>query len=606
METLLRRPFLLTFGVLISAFFLLQNHPVSAAEKMSQRLVCLNPVRCDTQGSSCSEKSPHRVSLTSDKKNSAIPNEKTYIIECVSTPQGLLCTTGNADTLAELGWDTNLADLKKTVGYEFQGLFQTDGREVLQLQNPLVSDGQGKIPPLEWKSATSDSTFHTFYALNFYQPKNLNPQDSTSQKQSTFDLIQDTGDCTSLRWDPYGTVFDSQTLEPIPGAKVTLYEKKDTGFVIANIPGVSSTLTTKEDGGFNFVVPDGTYKLDAFHSGYLPLPTDLTTININYSKIYSDLYPPTNANAEITQKGGVTQHRDIPLNPQPNTKGQYPIKIMNYYQNLSKFSSTLIIRGKVSHPFTKIKIYTTTGAGTEKSRYLPSEVQADKTGSFTVQIGLSILQPGERIGGLEFEKVNFTNPLSMNHLQKFFANVFSAFIPEVSAQDKPVQTTVDLPLEPIVNSLDGFAYDSAGKVMPNATVGVYLNSAKQPYYETVADSKGYFKISSEFLPSMPFSLEYKTAAGVVVKTTVTKFLTQNSQYIKASTINPYLYKDSKGKAPSITPTAAPGKTVNNPLIVPKKQNQQLAFMVTIVIILILGLIGTIVGVYVINKKDRTK
>lgn len=605
MYTLFRRSFLFVAVASVWAVFYVQNIPVSAAEKMSQRLVCLNPVRCDVAGASCQEKTPHRVRLTSEKKNSTIPNEKTYIIECVSTAQGQLCTTGNADTLPELGWDINLENLKKTVGYEFQGLFQTDGKAIFQLQNPIVSNGQGMIDPIEWQSATNDSVYHTFYALNFYSSSDLKPEDSTSQKQGTFNLIPDTGDCTSLRWDPYGVVFDSQTLEPIPGVKVTLFEKKDTSFAVANIPGVSSIVNTKEDGAFNFVVPDGTYKLDASHPGYLSLPTDLTIININYSRMYSDLYPPSNTSNEITQTGGKTQHRDIPLNPQPNTKGIYPIKVINYYETLSKISNSLVIRGKVSHPFTKIKVYTTTGAGTEKSRYLSNQATADKMGAFTVQINLSILQPGERIGGLEFEKVNFANPISMNYFRKIFSAVFNNFIPQVSAQDKLVQTSVDLPLEPIVNALDGFAYDNTGKVIPNATVGVYLTFAKQPYYETKADEKGYFKITSEFLPSMPFTLQYQNSAGLITKTTITTFMSQNSQYIEASSINPYIYKDAKGKAPTVTATSAPVKQVDNPLIVPQKTNRELAFMITVVIILLFGLVGTVVGVYLINKKNKT-
>ncbi len=602
MYTLLRRAFLFSFIGCISASIMVHNQAVFAAEKTAQRLVCLKPVRCDTPGIGCKENSPHRVRLTMDEKNPTVPNEKTYVLECVSTAKGQICTTGNADTLPELGWETSLAELQKAANYSFQGIFNIDGTPIDQLQNPLVSDTKGTIVPVEWQSSTNESTFHTFYALSFYEPKNLTGDDSTSQKQGTFDLLRDANDCTSVRWDPYGTVFDSQTLEPIPGAKVTLQQKKDTGFVIADIPGVLSTITTKEDGMFNFVVPDGVYKLDASHPSYLPVPTDLTAININYSNIYSDLYPQANSTNEITQSGGVAQHRDIALNPQPNTKGIYPIKVMDYYEGLSKLTNTLIIKGRVSHPFTRVKTYIVNSETNEKVRYIQTQIQADKAGVFAIQINLSVLKPGERIGGLEFEKVDFTNPLSQNKVFQIFSRIFHSIIPAVSAQVTKVQTTADLPIEPIVNALDGFAYDGSGKVIPNATVGVYLSFSKKPYYETTADEKGYFKISSEFLPSIPFTLQYKNANGVATNTTLSKFLAQNSQYIQASSINPFVYKNVKGQVIIPTATVTPVKTVNNDIVIPEQKNEQIAFMIVVVIILLFGVIGTIAGVYIFNSK----
>lgn len=592
MYILLRQAFLFSILCVCSAAFLSQSRPVHAAEKKSQRLVCLQAVKTDS----------HRVRLTTQQKNPTVPNEKTYILECVSTPKGQICTTGNADTHPELGWDSNLQELKNIADYSFQGIYKTDGTPIEQLETPIVSNAQGAIEAVEWQSVTSQATFHTFYALNFYEPKIVQDENTSSQKQGTFELIQDTSDCASLRWDPYGIVFDSQTLEPIPGARVSLTEKKENGFVPINIPGVASVITTKEDGVFNFVVPDGVYKLSASHSSYLPQPADLATMNANYSKIYSDIYPVENTTNEIVQMAGVAQHRDIPLSPQQNTKGVYPLTVMDYYQSLEKFKNTVVIKGRVSHPFARVKVYTFQGNSTEKARYLQVQIQADKSGVFKVEVNLSILNPAERIGGLEFEKVNFTNPLSQNPAEKIFSQLFHLIFKQVEAQQ---QTTVALSLEPIANSLDGYAYDATGKIIPNAVVGVYLTFAKQPYYESVADENGYYKITSEFLPSMPFVLQYKDSKGVVTQTTVSTFLTQNSKYIESGAVKPFLYKDLKGNT-ATTPTVTPVKVVKNDIIVPQQSDQTVAFIVVVIIILLFGIIGTVVGVHLINKKNRTR
>lgn len=598
MNVLLRRALLFFTLCFANATFISQSS-VMAAEKQSQRLVCLQAVQCNTPGANCLENDSHRARLTMLQKSPAVPNEKTYILECVSSPKGLLCTTGNADAHTQLGWESNLAELKSNVDYSFEGIYKADGTQINQLNNPLVSNTQGTIDAVEWKSSTGNATYHTFYALNFYEPKVIQGEETSSQQQSTFELIQDTSDCVSLRWDPYGIVFDSQTLEPIPRVRISLSEKKDTGFIHANIPGVSNSITTKEDGVFNFVVPDGVYKLNATHPSYLPLPTDLTTVNNNYAKIYSDLYPVANSTNEITQVGGVTQHRDIALAPQQNTVGQYPLTVMDYYQTLEKFTNNLVIKGRVSHPFTRVKVYTFQGDSTQKARYLGTQIQADKMGLFKVQINLSTLNPGERIGGLEFEKVSFTTPLSKNSAATLFSKLFHLLFKQVEAQQI---NSVDLPLEPIANSLDGYAYDATGKIIPKAVVGVFVGQAKQPYYETVADENGYFKITSEFLPSMTYSLRYKNERGVIIESSVSKFLTQNSKYIESSAANPFLYKDAKGKTaiPMITPNV-----IKNGIIVPKQADQTTAFIVVVVLILMFGIIGTVVGVHLINKKHTT-
>ena len=124
-----------------------------------------------------------------------------------------------------------------------------------------------------------------------------------------------------------------------------------------------------------------------------------------------------------------------------------------------------------------------------------------------------------------------------------------SLIGEVSAQ---VFLATAVRFEPILNYVEGYAYDSAGKVLPNTTVSVYLEFSKKPYYQTVADDKGFYKISSEFLPSMPYHLSYASTDGQIIPTTNSKFIAQNKVMITESDIKINQFKNSQGEV--VTPS----------------------------------------------------
>ena len=143
------------------------------------------------------------------------------------------------------------------------------------------------------------------------------------QQQGTF-TFEDTK-CVSIEWDPYGRVFDSQSLEPIPGVQVGLFD---------NLNPQQLTQTTnnpqiiQQDGTFNFLSKAGTYYLNVLQmpSGYSFVANP--RLNANYGKAYSQrngspsIYKP---GQPIVETAGNPQHRDIPLDPGNSSPSHFPV-----------------------------------------------------------------------------------------------------------------------------------------------------------------------------------------------------------------------------------------------------------------------------------------
>ena len=69
------------------------------------------------------------------------------------------------------------------------------------------------------------------------------------------------------------TVFDDETKEPLPGARVTKFE------VVNNRPGKSETKTNEIDNDFNFLLdPDMAYKVTVERDGYFPKEFTFNTV----------------------------------------------------------------------------------------------------------------------------------------------------------------------------------------------------------------------------------------------------------------------------------------------------------------------------------------
>jgi hypothetical protein len=232
-----------------------------------------------------------------------------------------------------------------------------------------------------------------------------------------------------------------------------------------------------------------------------------------------------------------------------------------YYQLKDKYSSILTVEGRVSHPFGKIKVYTipvtSVNSQTASPVRLLQTVTATKNGSFKFEVDQSQLQPLERFGKITIEKADLTAP-GLSWSGKVFNTIANAVYSitglhwRVEAQES--QTSVGF--EPILNYIEGHAMDSSGLVLKNATVGVYLKFSQKPSYVTKTDENGYFKISSEYLPFMPYTIQYTSSNGTKGEVKTSEFLAANAEEMKTNNINPYAYKNSKGETISPKPTSA--------------------------------------------------
>ncbi|GIW64422.1 MAG: hypothetical protein KatS3mg092_0355 [Patescibacteria group bacterium] len=607
--------FILFFLFLFTSYFSVN------AQQQAERWVCLE--------ANVVPNNPHRARLRA-RQNTLIPNTETYIFECLSPED---CTSGIIEVDAKVfkkdkNDENQLDKMYRKYGYQFQGTSLKS--------NPTISNSNGGLEDFEWQSYTPKSRERRWLALNYYDPNNeeIRSGRETGHQLGTFGLGEaySSSNCVGLKWDPYGRVFDIFTLEPIKDAEVTLFvQRKDGNFsplTPSDVIGgnIINPQITSEEGEFNFVVPDGIYRLVVKHKNYSFPVENLVKINSNYKKIYSDIYPGETG-INIIQKGSI-QHRDIPLEPK-TTSISYDVKLIEYFYDLDKSTSTVYVKGRVSHPFTEIKAYSLKidDKTNEFIRYkllTKTPIRADKKGNFNFKIDQINFEPLEFFGDITIEKVNLTNPNLTKKIKDFFSDIIFSFMFKVNAQNK---TATSFRFEPIPNYLEGYAYDSQGKIIPNAKVEVILNFSNSPFYQTQADDKGYFKIYSDFLPWMPYRLRFTNSSGESIKVTTSRFISTNKKTIDEKKIKtnqfvnfkmgvdseknlvstntseietnkqtPYLRKENNTKK----------EQKNFDLSLNKLSNDNKIFLLILFIsILILILILVIVLLYFISKKKHT-
>ncbi|OGK62869.1 hypothetical protein A2334_01740 [Candidatus Roizmanbacteria bacterium RIFOXYB2_FULL_38_10] len=509
-----------------------------AQSAQTERWVCLESEHCWKDPNSCSVSDGHRARLTAKSGFEPLTGTPTYIVECVSTATSQICTTGSEAQDMVVYKQSNIATLQTDLQYVFEGLFESNGST--PASNPTEWGGA-----YEWKDSTPEGHDRRWYAMNYWDPTTAPIGAAGGQQQGTFDFETAEKDCAKIAWDPYGRVFDAGTLEPVRGSKVTLQIKKGGTFVdmtALDLPGgnIQNPQTVKEDGAFSFVVPDGEYRL---LSNPVPL-VDANIIDPNYAKAYSDIYLVQNE--ELIEQQGEIVHRDIAV-ATLNTNN--PVKMMEYFYR-STPQGLIIIDGQVSHPLTKLNAkmnFVSTG--------LPSSVlkfQSDAFGRFNIEIDQNSFKKDpknmEIFSELELVKVDLRQPITKKN----------GIVKSVSAAQRDNSI---VKFEPIPQYLEGVAYDAGGKVIPNAAVGVYLQFSNKAYSQKTADNNGFFKFSSEYLPSFPYEIRYTTADGKVINTKPSVFLAQNQKYIAEQQINPFVGKDAKN---NIAPTLSPKK--NTPSI----------------------------------------
>jgi hypothetical protein len=333
---------------------------------------------------------------------------------------------------------------------------------------------------------------------------------------NTFELGAEgnVGKCVTITWDPYGRVFDSQSLEPISNIQVNLLDelKKPVkqitkNYDITSTNGVFNIQVEKQGNYYMAVNPPVTHE-------FIANPK----LNPNYKYIYSDIYYPDQM---FFEKVGVPTHHDIPLNPKGTP---YHSDIIIYEQSLNQMDlgNSVKFEGKVSHPLANICLQ---GEITKKN-YVCN--QADKIGQFQIFIN----------------KKNYPQEALIIKASKVDPNNIAQFI-QLSVRVESLLTPVpgktlskEFRFEPLLRHLEGYVYDNQGQIASKAQVNIRLKQDKKLIHKTISDDKGYIKITSENLPLFDYYIEVvpsQSSKPMVV--TTSNFINNNEDFIKSEKLN---------------------------------------------------------------------
>ncbi|MCM8788052.1 MAG: hypothetical protein NC935_08405 [Candidatus Omnitrophica bacterium] len=348
---------------------------------------------------------------------------------------------------------------------------------------------------------------------------------SQQQGQLTFNFGEEgnVSKCVTITWDPYGRVFDSQSLEPIANIKVNLLDKdkKPVSQITKNYD------ITGSNGVFNIQV-----EKEGFY--YMSVNTPSThefvlnpKLNPNYKYIYSDLYYPNNS---FFEKAGIPTHHDIPLNP---LGPPYRSSIVIYEKSLNQMDmgNNVKFEGKVSHPLARICLI----GEISKKEYACT--QADKIGQFQIFINKSSY-PQEAL----IIKTAKVNPNNINQFVSQSVNLESLLTPIQILANK---TTARF--EPLIRYIEGYVYNSKGLPATNADVFIRLKADNKIVGRLKTDKNGFIKINSSQLPLFDYYLELRSDNNEIIKINTSKFISQNKDYLEKNNINPMINRQDDSK-----------------------------------------------------------
>ncbi|MCR4329469.1 MAG: hypothetical protein NUV65_02910 [Candidatus Roizmanbacteria bacterium] len=337
----------------------------------------------------------------------------------------------------------------------------------------------------------------------------------------------DSTNCVSIYWDPMGKVADTQYLEPIEKASVTLKNKNALGnvaqFTLPNNALFKNPFTTGVDGSYSFFVPAGTYYLSAQKQNFtFPitaqslldakqklLSQDPAGEYIDTSKLYNDSSEP------IVEKEGVTEVRNMLMEPPQGYQGTKPT-VVSYNQLLDQ-DSRQIIYGVVSHPKAVVGAFVNNG--------LIAQTQAAPNGQFKLVLeGASIPQDAKNIQ-LRVEKV------AIGQLPVPASTQFSKMY------------TIEL----LPSYVAGFAFSSDYSVAPGALVEVIVPELNDlVYVSTHADQNGFARIPNANMPPFPYTIRVRnpqTFATLSVQKPA-EFVALSKAYYTNEQANPYDEKET--------------------------------------------------------------
>jgi len=167
-------------------------------------------------------------------------------------------------------------------------------------------------------------------------------------------------------------------------------------------------------------------------------------------------------------------------------------------------------------------------------------------------------------------------------------------------------------VEPILNYVEGYAYDSAGKPLPQAGVGFRQQATDKIVYVTTSDNTGYFKIPTRYLPTFGYELVFlPTGATEPTFMTTSVFTAKNAPLLKQKGVNLLTSRNDEFINPKSVPSQPVSKS--SPAVEPtglvmdladKKASANMALLVASIVFLLLAGVGTVA--FLIYKKQKSK
>jgi hypothetical protein len=437
--------------------------------------------------------------------------------------------------------------------------------------------------------------------------------------------------CPRCRWDPYGIVFDSQSLEPLPGVQVTILDKNKNKYYL---PGLTNPQTTLADGLFNFLVEPGVYYLTTSGLGNHNF-TENPNLHPNYIKIYhkadgsNSIYKPDEQIAEIIDTEEEMQagkpnmeHRDIPLDPGANKPFEGQPSTIAY--KIAREGIITKVDGKVSHPYTDVTF--------SQNGNLIVKVKTDRYGFYKTEFNNSDLDQDQDISVLYtkadlktvdiIEMASILKPEINNSLNKFFDDLASGVLSRLS-KEAMAQSTIKITssneafkISPIFPYIEGYAYDQNNRVAAGATINLKLKMNNTTIYETKADNNGYFKIDSKHVPIFPYYLEIVAkSGGSPVIFSSSEFAKKNKDYLTNNKINlvegtkdnkPIITGDQTSSAPEVSNTDRSNVGSQEKKTVSASQSKISSMLILILVIFVfLILIGATIFFIIKNKNNQS-
>ncbi len=499
-------------------------------------------------------------------------NTDIYVIQCVGSISDNICSANSNPTNSAGGVNTSATDKLAAMGF----IMNADPKHFLNVAagNPLRT-GTGAINTTVFGTTNAGyGAITSFYGVYAAPPQPTISETATGgQKQGTFTFDgTDAGNCTTIKWDPYGRVFDSKSLEPLPYTKMELLNAEKAPYKEI---GIENPQTTGIDGVFSFYVKNGSYFLDPSRTGYT-YPLNQDQINSNYSKAYSNLYLQQTPIIEQSE----TVHVDLPMEPVGTPYHSDP-KLLNYSTLFMPGIGALSVEGRVTHPFTVIRVV--------QGEKIITTFSADKFGYFEIKLYNKDLKPNLPID-FHLIKLDLTT-------------------------NKQITTNSSFAIDPKPYFIAGIAYGKNNTVIPNAQIAVKLKMSDGIYYQTTSDQKGFIYITPDNLPRFDYyiqvtdpktkqSMEYSTESFAQANET---YLTDNHYDIMNGTSNgvPLVITASSQQSTASGSQLTPAAKQNPAGSVPGNTKPNYDLLKTIALILI-GIMAFGLVCYLIYSNIRSR